>query len=458
MKKHKKIITVFTIIIVALIMFASFFGVYKKNENGKRINILPGYKLGMEFGKTRVITAEVSQEVTTTIYDAEGNTVTPEEGKEYTEEEGYTTVEKAVNPSSNKKLENYKKAKKIIEQRLKNNNITEYSIDLNEITGKMKIEIPENSEADNIESLIKNSGSFVLLDGETFEVVLDSSYLKKADVMYSNGDVKTAVFLQLEFNEEGTKKLEELNKIYVETTEEKTNENGETENVTSSKNVWVLLNDKFLGTTTLPNIVYNDKILFTYGYSNDSEEIQTAMNEARAEAILLNSGTAPLVYRYSSEENSNYISEKEIYVYALAIGAVFVIAYIYLVIAYKAKGFISVYFQVAYLAILLLVLRLTNVILTSEGMAAIVIAMILEYIFTYIVLRNLKKGTEGMFKKANLEFFLNSLPIYVIAVVFSFAKVASISSFGMTLFWGILLVYIYNFIFTKFIFENLSKK
>ena len=309
MKKHKKLITVLIIIVVALIMFASFFGVYRKNENGERINILPGYKLGMEFGKTRVITAEVSQEVTTTIYDSEGNTVTPEEGKEYTEEEGYTTVEKAVNPSSNKKLENYKKAKKIIEQRLKNNNITEYSIDLNEITGKMKIEIPENSEADNVENLIKNSGSFVLLDGETFEVVLDSSYLKKADVMYSNGDVKTAVFLQLEFNEEGTKKLEELNKIYVETTEEKTNENGETENVTSSKNVWVLLNDKFLGATTLPNIVYNDKILFTYGYSNDNDEIQTAMNEARAEAILLNSGTAPLVYKYSSEENSNYIGE-----------------------------------------------------------------------------------------------------------------------------------------------------
>ena len=456
MKKHRKTLTVIIILIVALFMFASFFGVYKKNENGEKVSILPNLKLGMEFGTTRVITASVNNNVNKVVYDSEGNIVTQEDGVEYTEENGYKIEETPVNEDSAKTVENYKKAEKIIEKRLKGNSITEYSIDLDETNGTIKLEIPENDTADDIESIMKNSGTFILLDGETFETVFDNSYLKKADVVYSQGTTETGVFLQLEFNEEGTKKIQELNSIYIETTEEQTNEEGETENVTNSKNVWVILNDKFLGTTVLPNIVYNNKIMLTYGLSNDTSEIQTAIKDAQKEAALLNSGVMPLSYEYSNETRETNITENKLFIYGIAIGVVFVIAYIYLVVKYKARGFISVYFQVGYLGILLLILRLTSVIITIEGLAGIVIAMVLEYIFTFIVLRNLSQSADGMYKKANLEFFLNTLPIYVIAIVFTFASRVNVSSFGMSLFWGILLIYVYNFIFPKYIFENLN--
>ena len=93
-----------------------------------------------------------------------------------------------------------------------------------------------------------------------------------------------------------------------------------------------------------------------------------------------------------------------------------------------------------------------------EGMAGIVIGMVLEYIFTYIVLNTLSSEVEGMYRKANLQFFLNTFPIYVVSVVFTCATKANINSFGMTLFWGIMMIYIYNFIFSKFIFENLSRR
>ena len=456
MKKYKKTLTVFIILVVAILMFASFFGVYKKNENGERISLLPNLKLGMEFGNTRVITATVNQGTTSTIYDSEGNVVQPEEGVEYTEEDGYETVEQPINPDSAKTLENYERAKEIVEKRLKGNNVSEYSIDMNEITGKMKIEIPEDSRADEIQDIIQNTGSFMLLDGETFEVVFDSSYLKRADVVYSQGDIETAVFLQLEFNEEGTQKLQELNNIYVETTEQQTNEEGETEEVTNSKVVWVILNDAFLGTTVLPNIVYDNKIMLTFGMSSNNEELQTAIENANREAILLNSGTYSLVYEYTNEVTGTNIDQRTMFIFFTAIGLVFLIAYIYLVIKFKAKGFISVYFQVGYLGVLLLVLRLTNVIITMEGMSAIVISMVLEYIFTYLVLKNMQEDKDGMYKKANLEFFLNTFPIYVISIVFTFAARANINSFGMILFWGIIIIYIYNFIFSKFVFENLN--
>ena len=459
LKKYRKTLTVIIILVVAVIMFASFFGVYKKNENGEKVNLIPDYKLGMEFGKTRVITAAVNKETTETIYDAEGNIVEPEEGKEYTQEAGYKTEQVPINDASLKNLDNYKKTKSIIEERLKAKNVSQYFIDMNKETGEMKIEIPEDDKADDIQDYIENSGSFMLLDGETFEVVFDSNnYLDKAEVMYSQGDFETGVFLQLSFNEEGTNKLLELNNIYVETVTEATNEAGEVEEVTESKVVWVILNDAFIGSTVLPNIVYDNKIMLTFGVSNDNAEIQAGVENAELEAGLLNSGRTPLVYDYSNEVKETTMDNQTRLVYVISIGAVFVIAYIYLVIKFRAKGFISVYFQIGFIATLLLILRLTNVILTIEGIAGIAISMILEYIFTYIVLNAMNNENEGMYKKANLSFFLNTFPIYVIAVVFTFATRANINSFGMTLFWGIIMIYVYNFIFSKFIFENLNRR
>lgn len=456
MKKFKKTLTVTIILVVAIIMFAAFFGVNKTNENGEKVSLLPHLKLGMEFGDTRVITAAVNQESTKTIYDKEGQVVEPKEGVEYKEEDGYTTVETPINDSSMKNILNYNKAKAIIEERLEKNGISQFFIDMHEITGKMKITIPEDENAEKVQEIIENSGSLILLDGETFEVVFDSTYLKKADVMYSQADMETAVFLQLEFNEEGVKKLQELNNIYVETKTTETNEEGKEEEVTKSKTVWVLLNDAFLGATVLPNIVYDNKIVLTFGMSSDSNEIQTAVNEAEKQAILLNSGTTPLVYNYTNEVQKSNITPKIMLFVAAAIGIVFVIAYVYLVIKFKAKGFISVYFQIGFLGALLLILKLTHIVITMEGFAGIVISMVLEYIFTYIVLTNLEKGAQGMYKKSNLEFFLNTFPLYVVAVIFTFATRAHINSFGTSLFWGILMIYVYNFIFSKYVFENLS--
>ena len=419
---------------------------------------MPNIKLGMEFGQTRTITANVSEQTTKTIYDAEGNIITPEDGVEYTEEAGYKTVETPVNDASIKTLENYRKTKDIIEKRLEENNIADFNIELDEKTGQIKLQIPENESADEIEYLIKNTGSLILLDSETFEVVFDNSYFDKAEVMRSQGDIETGIFLQLSFNEEGTKRINELADIYKTTTEEQTDETGETKQVEKSKSVWVILNDSFLGATVLPNIVYDGKIILTFAASSDTKELNEAVKSASQQAVLLNSGTTPLQYEYSDEIVETNITTQSILLYLSAIGMVFLLAYAYLIIKFKAKGFISIYFQVGYLAVLLLLLRLTSVTITMEGMAAIIISLILDYIFTYITLTNLNTEVEGMYKKSNLQFLFNSLPVYIIALVFTYGKLTYINSFGMTLFWGIIMVYLYNYVFTKFIYENLSEK
>ena len=460
MKGHKKIITVIIILVVAFLMYAAFYGIkLKKKENGERTNILPDIKLGMEFGKTRVITAEVDETVTEKIYDSEGNLVIePEEGVEYTEEAGYKTEQEKTNDDSVKTLANYKKSKAIIEKKLKQYGVSEFFIDLNKENGKMTIQIPQNEKTDVIEDLIQRPGNFMILDSETYDTLMDDNMFKKANVVYTQGNAGTYILLQLEFNKEGEEKLQELSKIYTTTTIIQNNEEGEPEEVTTTKKVGVAINNIYLGTTEITNILSDNKLILNYGYSSDPTELQTYLEEAQESAILLNSEKLPIVYNFSDEVKESKITTEEIYMFAIVIGFVFLVAYIYLVVRFTAKGFISIYFQIGFFGILVLILKLTSVILTIEGMAGIVISMILDYIFTFIVLNNIEKEEDGMYKLSNLQFFLNTLPIYAISVIFTFAKRAHISSFGMTLFWGIIIIYIYNFIFSKFVFENMDRR
>ena len=460
MKGHKKIITVIIILVVAFLMFASFYGIkLKKKENGERTNILPDIKLGMEFGKTREITAEVDETINEKIYDSEGNLVVePEEGVEYTEEAGYKIEQEKINEDSVKTLANYKKSKAIIEKKLKQYGVSEFSIDLNKENGKMTIQIPENEKSDVIEDLIQRPGNFMILDSETYDTLMDDSMFKKANVVYTQGNAGTYILLQLEFTKEGEEKLKELSQIYTTTTIIQNNEAGEPEEVTTTKKVGVAINNIYLGTTEITNILQDNKLILNYGQSSDNAELQKFIEEAQESAILLNSEKLPIIYSFSDEVKESKIPVEEIYMFAIVVGFVFLLAYIYLVVIFKAKGFISIYFQIGFFGALVLILKLTSVVLTVEGMAGIIISMILNYIFTFIVLNNIEKEEDGMYKLSNLQFFLNTLPIYAISVIFTFAKRAHISSFGMTLFWGILLIYVYNFIFSKFVFENIDRR
>ena len=72
--------------------------------------------------------------------------------------------------------------------------------------------------------------------------------------------------------------------------------------------------------------------MLTFGLSNNTSEIQTAVKEAQKEAVLLNSGVMPLSYEYSNETRETNITENKLFVYEIAIGIVFVVAYIYLVV------------------------------------------------------------------------------------------------------------------------------
>ena len=79
----KKVTIILLILFICLISFA---GIYVKELN-KMVNIVPNYKVGMDFGEIREIRLDVSSEAETKYYDAEGNEVESSEGENITSKE-----------------------------------------------------------------------------------------------------------------------------------------------------------------------------------------------------------------------------------------------------------------------------------------------------------------------------------------------------------------------------------
>ena len=243
MKAYKTITIISIILLVAIISVASFFGIYKLKDYKVR-EVVPEYALGMEFTDSRVVELKVDTSVKETkIYDKDGNEITEkQEGIDYTEENGYTIIENKANSDDKLTEQNYKKAKDIIVNRLVNLGVEQYTIKQDLTNGNIQIQMTENDNTNNIIENLTKEGTFELADSETKEVLIDSSRVKSTNVVYGQADTGTTVYLQVNLDKEGKKKLEEISKVYVQTTVQTTNEEGKTEDSTETKKVDLKLN------------------------------------------------------------------------------------------------------------------------------------------------------------------------------------------------------------------------
>lgn len=447
--KAYKITTIITIILlIAIMSIASFGGIYKLKEY-KVVNVVPEYSLGMEFTDSRIIDLTVDTTIeSTTIYDKDGNEVGEEqEGIEYTEENGYTTVENKVNPDSVLTKENFNKAKDILKSRLAKLGVEQYTIKQNQENGNIQIRITENDDTDDIVSNLIQKGSFELIDDETGETLLDTNSIESTKVVYGQSATgETTVYLQIKFNKAGQAKLEDISKVYVETTAENTNENEESEDSTTTKNVAIVLNGEKYRTTYFGETITDGTLNVAIGSSSDSKELQEYSVSANEMAVVLNSGVLPITYENTDYVVSTDITTAQIKVFVYIMIAILFIMIVYLIVKLKTKGLLAGVLQLGYIALLLLALRYTNIKITMEGIAGILISIIINYMYIYKAFKNLN---ENFIKGTTLKFSLKLIPIYIIAIVFTFAASASISSLGMTLVWGILTMYLYNLTLTE---------
>ncbi len=446
--KAQKVITIIAVILLVLIItMASFLGIYKKEEY-KVANVVPKYILGMEFSNSKILDLKVDKSVqSTTIYDKDGNEVTEKkDGVEYTEENGYKIVENKANSDEVLTQENYNLSKDILQNRLKNLNTAQYNIKQNANDGNIQIEMTEDDDTDTIISNLVQKGVFQLTDNQTNEVLLDNSYIENSKVVYGQTQTGNTVYLQVKFNKDGKQKLEEISKTYVATTTQVENEEGKTEDKTDTKEVAIVFDGQTYRTTYFGDTITDGTLNISIGTSSDSATIQQYAETARQMSKILNSGVLPITYNVSQYTVSSLISKTELNILMYIAIAILVVMFIYLIIKLRLKGLLAIVLQVGYIAFLLLALRYTNIKITLEGIIGIIISIILNYLYIYTVFNNLQ---NNFIKDTTAKFALKLVPIYIIAVIFTFNSIANISSLGMTLVWGIITMYLYNLVLTQ---------
>lgn len=441
--KHEKISLkligkILTVIIIILLSLISFVGIYVQDKNAMK-NIVPEYELGMDLYGSRNIVIKVDNSTETKTYDAEGNLVTDTENTENT-----TEVEEPVNAPEVLTSENYQNVKDILMQRLEYMNVSNYFIRLDEATGDINIEIPENSVTDYIAQYTITKGEFAIIDSETAEVLVTNQDLKETTVQYGATTSGTTVYLNIQFNDEGTEKLKNISNTYIKSEDAEGND--------TTKKVKLTLDGESIIETYFEEEIPNGLIQLSIGTSTDTAQFQTYLQQASNIAIFLNTEAMPITY--TMEVNRfvySDITKDTIETIVTILVIVAALMAIYMVIRFRKNGIMGVITNIGFVAILLLALRLGNVILTLNGIFAIIVAAVIEYLITMMILKEYNKNVDEEIIKMNLKALLKKItisiiPLVIMAITFALMTWEEIFSIGMVLFWAILIIIIYNLI------------
>lgn len=414
---------ILTIIIIMLVSLGSFVGIFKLEQNAMK-NIIPDYELGMDLYGARHIVAKVDD----------------------------------TNAEDMRTYDNYIKSKEIIEERLKFLEISDYLVRLEDATGEIDIEIPEDATTDYFAEYTGMQGKFTMTDDETSEVLLDNNSLKKASIQYGTSSAGTTVYLVIEFNKEGSSKLQEVSKTYIKSTDSEGND--------TTKKVKMSIDDQTIMTTYFGEEMTDGIMQIPLGTTTDATDIQNYLKQASNISVFLN--TEPLPIKYSVDINRfeySDITENTLKIATIVLASIFAIMLIYMIIKYKANGILGALANVGFLALLLLAIRYGKVTLTLTGIAGIAIATIIEYVITMLVIKQYNKDTDEATVNKNVKNVMSNsaktiAPILIMSVIFALIKWEQIASIGMVLFWAILIMVVYNAIIlaTKFYITKKNKK
>lgn len=463
----KKVKTLTIILTITLLTMISFFGIYMQVQN-RMENQVKDYELAMDIKGARTIRLKINNETKEVIKDKDGNIVKTEETltDEQLAEKGYTKEQQPLNKEEVLNIENYQKAKEIIENRLKNLSVPYYEIALEEKTGDIIIQLPENGQVDNLISNINTVGKFEILDSKTKEVLMDNEDIKLANVMYgSTGENGTAVYLNIKFTKEGAQKLEKISNDYKkpEESEQEDTENAEGTEAektaeTEEKKVIMQIDEQEMMNTNFDEPIRTGKLQLSIGKSaTDNQTLQGYVQRAANIANILDNGNMPIQYEIAENKYVlSDITEEQFQWVEIALAIVIGLGAIYFIIKYKGLGFLGAISTLGLAAIYLLTIRYANVTLSLTGVFGIFVTIILNNIFVNKILEKTNKeekitktGVIDAIKENYKEFFLKLIPICISVIVFCFINWTPISSFGMIMFWGILLIAVYNYIITN---------
>ena len=467
MKKVKIITIILAIILVSLI---SFVGIYMQTQN-RMENKVKDYQLGSELEGRRVIELKIS----------DTKTETDESGNE-------TTVAREQSPEI-LTAENYEIVKNTIEKRLKNLGAQDYIISLNKEDGKIKIELEENENTDLLAYYLTASGEVKIVEKDTETELINDSMVKKASYNYAtNADGEYQVYVELQLTKEGQAKLEEISNNYAilandieqieavqaeneenaEDTETQETTEAEQENTETTENQEEQAETKKIAVLKIADTEYDvekiekNKITITVGSATTSNTtLNNNLSIATEMMILINSGKYPVIY---DVQTNRYIYDDinlDIVLYvALAIIAIILITLVVITIRYRLKGLLSSFSIIGFIAVLLLLLRYTNILITIETIGAIIISIIINIVLNISILNKIQKigSVKEAVNNTYKEIFIKLIPVMIISIVFCFSGWTNLNNFGMTMFWGFILIPIYNYVVTRTLLRLMEEK
>ncbi len=442
MKINKSLKITLIILVIILLSIISFIGIYVQNK-GRMVNVVSDYKLGMDLEGSRRMELAVNTSKQTIKYDKDGKQIESTDTETKAEKE----EEKPINEESVLTTQNYKTTKKILEKRLKTMGVNNYEIRLNETNGKITLNIPENDNTDLIVSQIGYQGKFEIVDNDTKEVLITNNDIKTVKAGYgTNSAGTTTIFVNIQFNKEGTEKFKNITNTYQEV---KTTNSETGEETTTKKQIEIKVDDSKLLTTYFAEEVTDGLLQLSVGSSSaksTTDELQDSLTRANNLAALLNNGKMPIVYQVAQNQYiASEITNQNIAIFTSLSIIIATVAMIYIIIKYKERGILASIALVGYIATLLIVLRYTNVVITLDGIASIVISALLSYMLIIQIL----KSEKETYKQNIVKYVLTIVPAAIIAVVFTFNRYLPIFSFGMVMFWGIVINLLYNLIITR---------
>ena len=478
MKAIRNLKVILVVLIVILISVISFGGIYYVNK-GEMKNRLPDYVLGSSIKGYRHITLVASESTnedennTNSTSNTTENTTENETSNTTENATENNTTENAVNTTNTTSenvntASNYRKSANIIKRRLKDLNIDNYNVTCDESTGRIVVDLPEDDKTDIILSDLTEVGKFTIEDSETGEVLLDNGDVKSVKFGQQNTGTSSSssLIMGIEFNSKGTKKFRNITKEYQNelaenSTEESntTNSTNTTENSTDSsekkdKKVKIKIDDAEILTTDFSEVIDNGVLTLTVGNANDETQRNSALNIG---AIIQNE---PLPVKYQVEGNTyteSSIDENTLKVIIYCLVVIALVIALVLIVKYRTMGILQAILSVGYIGLLLIVIRYANVVESLDGILSIFVCYVINSVFAFMISKVLsnkdltkkvsKKSVNNVIKKYGLII----IPELIIATVCLFTSWSAIFSFGMILFWGIVISFVYNVAVTKFI-------
>lgn len=458
MKKECSLKIILATLVIILLCIVSLGGIYAKDRNIMK-NVLPNYIIGMDLDTNTIIKLDVvKNEENSSENTQEESNETEKNSESENSENAENNTEK--NNSENGQaqniytVENFKQSKKIIEKRLKNAEINQYTLRLDEQSGTIIMEVPDDVSNETLQNIFV-VGKTEIKISENNEVIGDhnsiSNITTAIDDSYVNYGIGSFVKLDIEFTKDAIKKFKELKNNYVVPTNE---EGNQTEN-----NIVITIDGSTICSMTetefLETAVKGSLPLKLGDYTNDKATLNNTLKEADSIKNLVKSGNLPITYsvNYTNDIHSNISEIGIISVFAV----ILIIMLVYLVLKYKLKGILAELDILGFGALLLLVLRYTNVEISIASIVSIATMLILQFIYSVKLLDN-EKISSKIFTEETIKFTKMLIPAFIMSVVIAFANILEISGFGMIIFWGIILFEIFNNIITRAILTNVKNK